>query len=89
MALRRADGVLDDEVDGRAMLIGSAGTHVIELNALGSLVWAALDGAREVPDLVIVVQEALDDPTAVPASQISADIEAFLAELERLALVEG
>ena len=89
MAVTRADGVLDEVVDGKAVLIGAAGTHVVDLNPLGTLVWSGLDGRREVPDLVELVRQALDDPEAVPASQVEADVTAFLAELERLELIRA
>ena len=89
MALTRADGVLDEIVDGKAVLIGAAGTHVVDLNPLGTLVWSGLDGEREVADLVELVRQSLTDPDAIPAPRVEADVTAFLAELERLELVRA
>lgn len=87
MGVARAEGVLDDVVDGRAVLIGSAGTHVVELNAVGSLVWNGLDGKRDVADLVELVRSALDDQDTVPAAQIETDVVTFLDKLKKLDLV--
>jgi hypothetical protein len=89
VALARAEGVLDSVVDGKAVLIGSAGTHVVDLNAIGTLVWSSLDGTRELADLVELVRTALDDPQRVPAQRVEADVVAFLDELRRLELVQG
>jgi hypothetical protein len=89
VAVTRADGVLDTVVEGKAVLIGAAGTHVVDLNPIGTLVWRGLDGERDVPQLVDLVRDALTDPTAVPAQRIEADVTAFLAELERLELVRS
>ncbi len=87
MAVVRAEGVLDTVVDGKAVLINSAGTQVVDLNVMGSLVWSGIDGRRELADLVDLVQESLDDQSEVPRAQIEADVSAFLSELTRLELV--
>jgi hypothetical protein len=85
--MRPAPGVLADDVGGKAVLIDPSGRHVIELNAVGSLVWRALDGEREVEDLVEVVLEAVTDDVA--PETVDRDVRAFLAELDRLALLDG
>jgi hypothetical protein len=87
VAVVRAEGVLDTVVNGKAVLINPAGTQVVDLNALGSLVWAGIDGQREASDLVTLVQESLKATAEVPRAQIAADVAAFLAELIRLELV--
>jgi Coenzyme PQQ synthesis protein D (PqqD) len=89
MAVSRAEGVLADEIGGRAFLIGRAGTHVVELNAVGSVVWAAIDGQRDVDALVEVVRERLPDPDRIPVAQLRSDVVAFLGELTRLDLVSN
>ena len=89
MALARAEGVLDTVVDGKAVLIGASGTHVVDLNTVGTLVWSGLDGTRELPDLVELVRGAMADPDEVPRTRIEADVSAFLAELRRLELVRS
>lgn len=85
--MQRAESVLHDVVDGRSILIGPAGTHVVELNELGSAVWQDLDGSRELPDLVAAVRARLDNPDEQPPERIEADITAFLDELARLDLI--
>src|SRR5690349_6755736 len=87
VAVVRTDGVLDTVVDGKAVLINAAGTHVVDLNPMGSLVWSGIDGQRELEDLVDLVQQSLSDPSAVPRAQLEADVSAFLNELVRLELV--
>jgi hypothetical protein len=86
MAITRVPGVHSDVVDGTSILIGPAGTHVIELNAMGSLVWRAIDGQRELPELVTEVLAAVG-PDQVTSDQVGADVAAFVAELTRLDLV--
>jgi hypothetical protein len=88
MAIVRATGVLEDTVDGKAVLIGTKGTQIVELNELGSVVWAAINGQREVVDLAEVVRSNLVDPDEVTAERIQADIRALLGELTRLELVQ-
>jgi hypothetical protein len=89
VALARAEGVLDSTVEGKAVLIGAAGTQVVDLNPLGTLVWGGLDGTRELADLVDLVRDALADPDAVPRARIEADVSAFLDRLSSLELVRG
>jgi hypothetical protein len=88
VAVRRADGVVEAMVEGKAVLIGPAGTHVVDLNEVGSVVWAGIDGERELTDLVELVRRALDDPERVPVVQVVKDVAAFLDELRRLELVQ-
>lgn len=87
MAVTRTAGVLTDDVDGQTFLIGPAGTHIIELNAVGSVVWAAIDGTREIDDLVGVVQRECAGADQQPVAQVRQDVVAFLDELRRLQLV--
>lgn len=89
MALAQAEGVLQTVVDGKAVLIGAAGTHVVDLNTVGTIVWSGLDGTRELPELVELVRAAMEDPDEVPRARIETDVSAFLAELTRLELVRG
>ena len=88
MAVVRAEGVLDTVVDGQSVLINPAGTQVVDLNALGSVVWACIDGQRGVVDLGDLGQPSLKDPEKVPHPQLAAYVAAFLEELIRLELVQ-
>jgi hypothetical protein len=87
MPIRRTPGVLSDEIGGTAFLLGPAGTHVIELNALGAVVWDAIDDDQEVAGIVERVLTKVK-PDTVPAQQVEADVRAFLAELTRLELIQ-
>ena len=42
MSYRRAEGVLSEILEGRAMLVAPDGTELITLNATGTAVWDAL-----------------------------------------------
>ena len=46
MAYRRADGVLSEILEGRAMLVAPDGTELITLNPTGTAVWDALGRSR-------------------------------------------
>jgi hypothetical protein len=70
------------------MLVGPSGTHVVELNPVGSVVWGAIDGTRTVADLVSAVRAELNADERVSVAQIEGDVQAFLDELRRLELVQ-
>lgn len=86
-AVERTVGVLTDEVDGRTFLIDQAGTQVIELNAVGSVVWAAIDGTRDIDDLVVAVRQGCAGTDQESPARVRLDVVAFLDELRRLELV--
>ncbi|HEV3450587.1 MAG TPA: PqqD family protein [Acidimicrobiia bacterium] len=84
MAPGRNPDVVSDLVEDRAVLVDPAGTELITLNAVGTLVWDALDGRRDLPDLCRVV---LDRYPSMPAAQVEADVRSFLDELSSLGLL--
>lgn len=84
MAIRRSDDVTFEVVDGRALLVDPDGGAVITLNPVGTLVWGALDGTREVPDVVDHVRSRV---TAVSGEQLEPDVRAFIEELRVRQLV--
>lgn len=81
----RAAGVLASEVDGTAVLVDPFGRAVIELNAVGSLVWSSIDGTRDLDGLVDAVAAAVSTPVA--REQITADVRTFLAALDEHGLL--
>jgi hypothetical protein len=85
MTFRRADGVLSEMADGRAMLAGASGSEVIVLNEVGTLVWDLLADHGDPEQLVHLVHEAYPE---VPADSIGSDVHAFLDELVGAELVE-
>lgn len=84
MGYRRADGVLSEMLDGRAMLVASDGTELITLNPTGTAVWDALD---EVDDPAAIAERLHRAQPDVALDVLEADVRAFLAELEEAALV--
>lgn len=60
------------------MLVDPSGTELLTLNPVGTLVWEALDGKREVDDLV---DHLLPQFTDVSRQELEQDIVYFLEEL--------
>jgi hypothetical protein len=85
MTFKRADGVLSEMADGRAMLAAASGCEVIVLNEVGTLVWDLLADHGDPDQLVSLVHEAYPE---VPADSIGRDVHAFLDELVGAELVE-
>jgi len=83
---QRVEGVLHQVVDRRAMLIAPAGEEVIVLNATGSAVWDALADPAGCDTDALVEQLATAFPS-VATDVLSADVDAFLAELLGAGLV--
>jgi hypothetical protein len=81
---RQAEGVLAEDLDGKAAIVDPEGTELITLNLVGSLVWNLLDGSRDVDAVVSAVVEACDP---VERSTVDVDVRAFLAELSSLHLI--
>jgi hypothetical protein len=81
---RQADGVLAEELDGRAAIVDPAGTELVTLNPVGSLVWSLLDGQRDIDDVVASVAEAC---APVERSTVAGDVSAFLLELTSFGLI--
>ena len=82
--MRRAENVTYDIVDGRAVIVDPQGRELLTLNPVGTLVWEALDGRRDVAELVDHLTTRIDD---VPPEQARTDVAQFLAELNELHLV--
>jgi hypothetical protein len=84
VGLDRDPRVVSDIVEDKAVLVEPAGQELITLNAVGTLVWEALDGRRGVPELCQLVT---DQYPSTPASQVEADVRSFLDELSGLGLL--
>ena len=84
MPFRRADDVLFELFEDRAVLLDPAGTELLTLNPMGTLVWQALDEAHEASTLA---ERLLPEVRGVTGEQLQGDIQAFLLELEDLGLV--
>jgi hypothetical protein len=81
---RQAEGVLAEDLDGKAAIVDPEGAELITLNLVGSLVWSLLDGHRDVDAVVDSVVEAC---APVERSTVDVDVRAFLTELTSLNLV--
>ena len=84
MGYRRAEGVLSETLDGRAMLVAPDGTELITLNATGTAVWDALADASEPSEIASRLHETRTD---VALDVLVTDVLAFLTELEEATLV--
>ncbi len=80
----RAPRVLYDTLDERAVLIDAQGTELITLNALGTRVWQALDGARDDEAITGEITARFAD---VDPRRITDDVHGFLDELLQLGLI--
>jgi hypothetical protein len=84
MPLQRASEVSYEVLDGRAVILDEKGEEIITLNAVGTLVWEAIDGRRDTADLVSHLLPQLE---GVGEDELRSDIEEFLGELQQQALV--
>jgi len=84
MKFRRADNVVLQLVDERAFLLDEQGTEMIVLNAVGTMVWAALDKPCDAGAIAASLQDRFDDVTL---AQLDGDVRDFLDELAELGLV--
>jgi hypothetical protein len=71
---------------GRAVLLDAAGSELITLNPVGTLVWNALDGERDATAVAIDLHHRFGE---VALDELTTDVGAFLAELAELGLVVG
>jgi hypothetical protein len=81
---RRADGVLSEVIDGRAVVVEPSGSEVLTLNTVGTVVWEALVDVSDDAALVHRVHQRFPD---VPAERVAADVGGFLAELTEAGIV--
>lgn len=84
MKFRRVDNVVLQLVDERAFLLDEQGTEMIVLNAVGTMVWAALDEPCDPGAIAASLQDRFDDVTL---AQLEGDVRDFLDELAELGLV--
>jgi len=84
MSYRRADGVVYEVVDGKAMLVDRAGMELLTLNTVGTLVWSALP---ERGDPAVMARHLVTEFEDVTQEELEGDISGFLDELAELGLV--
>jgi hypothetical protein len=84
MAWQRSPRVVYEVVDGQAVLVDPDGRELLTLNAVGTLVWEELDGARDSAELAAALIDRFD---GVGLADFERDITEFLAEVEAAGLV--
>jgi hypothetical protein len=84
MMFRRADNVVKEVVDDRAFLLDDRGEEMIVLNPVGTMVWDALDEAR---DASAIAASLADRFTDVSLDELERDVQTFLDELREAGLV--
>jgi hypothetical protein len=82
---RRADNVIFEVVEGKAVLVAPNGDELITLNPLGTMVWETLDGERDANGIAELLRGEFAD---VPMERLEADVQAFLDQLRSLDLVD-
>jgi coenzyme PQQ synthesis protein D (PqqD) len=81
---RRASNVVSRAVSDEVVLLDLATERYLALDEVGARVWSLLDGEHSrdhIADALAVEYEA-------PIQQITADVDAFLAQLSTLGLVQ-
>lgn len=84
MAYLQCPGATSEIVDGEAVVVDPAGTELITLNRVGSIVWTELREPREVRQLVAAVVQQYHD---VALDDVERDVIAFVEELRDAGLV--
>jgi hypothetical protein len=84
MRYRRAEGVLAEVLDDRAMLVAPDGTELITLNPTGTAVWETLADEGDPGALAAKLHEERPE---VPLDRLESDVRGFLTELEVAGLV--
>jgi coenzyme PQQ biosynthesis protein PqqD len=84
--LRRRDGVLAQEAQGRTVLLRFEDGGYFALDEVGAMIWELCDGTRAVAEIVSLLCAEFDAPEAT----VRADVLEFISELrnERLLVVE-
>lgn len=85
MGIGRKEGVTFEDSGDTVVILDEAGSELTSLNPVGSVIWHALDGRRDVTQLAADLVHHFD---GVTEGQLAADIEAFVGELAAADLVD-
>jgi pyrroloquinoline quinone biosynthesis protein D len=85
--LRRQEGVLAQEAQGRTVLLRLADGGYYALDEVGAMIWGLCDGTRAVADIVAILCAEFD----APESTVRADVLEFIGDLrsERLLVLDA
>jgi hypothetical protein len=78
MVVERAPGCTAEQVGDRTLVVDAQGRQITTLNPVGSLVWWAIDGTR---DLEALTAEVLRQTAGAEPDEIRRDVERFVADL--------
>lgn len=82
----RRPGLETRTVDGEIVILDLQKGNIHRLNSTASLIWGECDGTRTASEIAMRLAEGFE----IPSSQALDDVNAALAELDRLGLlVEG
>ena len=84
MGYLRADGVVYEVVDGKAMLVDLAGKELLTLNTVGTLIWNTLPEYGDPATMALHLVTHFKDVTV---DELEGDIRGFLRELAELGLL--
>jgi coenzyme PQQ biosynthesis protein PqqD len=84
--VRRQDGVLAQEAQGRTVLLRLEDGGYYALDEVGAMIWELCDGSRAVAEIVAILCEEFD----APESTVRLDVLEFIGDLrrERLLVVD-
>jgi hypothetical protein len=86
MQVQRTPGVLFELFDDRAVLLDQEGRELLTLNAVGTLIWNAIE---EPKDLDRLEDELFPQLEGVDRETFSRDLRSFVASLRSEGLVTG
>ena len=84
--LQRSADAYFEVVEDKAVIVDPAGTELLTLNTVGTIVWHAIDGER---DEAAIVDELQTRFPSIARDTLAADVRAFLVELDRVKLLDS
>jgi hypothetical protein len=83
LRLDRANAVWR-EIDGEIVVLGNGGSDYMAINETGVLLWSRLEAGATIDELVSAITEVYE----VTPEMARVDVEEFVAELRKRALLE-
>ncbi|MGH2753958.1 MAG: PqqD family protein [Actinomycetota bacterium] len=87
MAPRRAPEATYEVVDDQAVIVDARRAELVTLNAVGTVVWEYLDGARDASSIAVEIDRS-GRFEGVSVATLERDVSLFIEELSRSGLVE-
>lgn len=83
LVTKATDGFMETEIDGEVVVMRLSDGDFYSLKDSGLAIWKAIDGKRDRDALLDLLRAQFDAPEA----QLSADLDAFLADLRDAGLL--